>query len=252
MHTTAHAKPPSRQMTPLPSSTLSQITLAITAALMLACSSIAHARDYLIEVVVFENAANRELTAGGLYYPRIENSVRLGTDNAMAMGFLEVEQGLKLIEDASEIAGARRYQVLRHLAWRQPGLPDDEAVAIRVALGSSIPMYIPDNLRPYPEFFPGAADPTSERTEAINTYTINGTIKIRLGRFLHMDSRLVYTDQRTNQSFRLSKSRKMRSGELHYIDNPRFGLLTTITPLEDTAGTNTVDESANNELIAPE
>lgn len=241
-------------MTTLPPRTINcrRIPLALAAVLLLASSGLVHARDYLIEVVVFENAANRELTAGGLYYPRIQNSVRLGTDKAMAMGFLPMEQGLKLTEDAAEIAGARRYRVLRHLSWRQPGLPDDEAIAVRVALGNSVPMYIPDDLRPFPEFFPGSPSPTTEQTESINTYTVNGTIKVRLGRFLHMDSRLVFTDQQTNQSFRLSKSRKMRSGELHYIDNPRFGLLTTITPLEDTAGTATVEDPTNTGVVAPE
>ena len=77
---------------------------------------------------------------------------------------------------------------------------------------------------------------------------------MRLGRFLHMDARLVYTDPETLQSFKLAQSRKMRSGELHYIDNPRFGLLTRITPLEDKAlePSTSVDESTNDALVAPE
>ncbi len=48
-----------------------------------------------------------------------------------------------------------------------------------------------------------------------------------------MNTQLVFTDADTQQSFRLSQSRKMRSRELHYIDNPRFGILTRILPVEE-------------------
>ena len=210
-------------------------TSALLGLSLLMISSISQARDYLIEVVIFERLAGRDLNAGGLYLPRIENSLTIGTENAVAEGFLPVEQNLTLNEDAADIAASQRYRMLRHLSWRQPGLADSDAQAVRVSLGSIVPMYLPEDLRPYPEFFPAAIEPTQDKENLINSSIVNGTIKIRLGRFLHMDTRLVFTDQETEQSFRLSQSRKMRSGELHYIDNPRFGILTRITPLEDKA-----------------
>ncbi|MFK8080213.1 MAG: CsiV family protein [Granulosicoccus sp.] len=225
---------------------------ALAALILLTCTSLAQARDYLIEVVLFETVAGKNLTAGGLYYPRIENSVRLGSENATAQGFLPVELDLKLTENAASIAASSRYRLLRHLAWRQPGLDDRNAKAIRVALGATVPMFIPEDLSSYPEFFPGSLSSIPDRTQSINSTVVNGTIKIRLGRFLHMDTRLAFTDEQTSQSFRLSQSRKMRSGELHYIDNPRFGLLTQITPLDDTAGTAAVEEPTKEAIDAPE
>lgn len=226
---------------------------ATTAALLLLIgTSLVHARDYLIEVVIFETVAGQDLTAGGLFYPRIENSLRLGSENAIAQGFLPIEQNLKLTENAASIAASSRYRLLRHLAWRQPGLDASEALAVRVALGGAIPVFIPEDRRSYPEFFPGAANQTADRSQSINTNIVNGTIKVRLGRFLHMDTRLVFTDEQTGQSFRLAQSRKMRSGELHYIDNPRFGLLTQITPLDDKVGTASVEESTDEAEAAPE
>jgi len=219
---------------------------------MLLCTGFAQARDYLVEVVIFETVAGKNLTAGGLYYPRIENSLRLGTEAAVAQGFLPREQDLKLTENAAAIAASSRYRLLRHLAWRQPGLGDNEAKAVRVALGERVSMFIPEDLSTYPEFFPGAAGPIPGRTQSIDSSIVNGTIKVRLGRFLHMDTRLVFTDEQTGQSFRLAQSRKMRSGELHYIDNPRFGLLTQITPLDDTVGTASVEESTEEAITAPE
>lgn len=223
---------------------------------LLLCAGTAHAQndapDYLIEVVIFETLAGRDLAAGGLYYPRIENSIRLGSEAAVAQGFLPVEQGLKLGENAAAIAASRRYRLLRHLSWRQPGLSAEQAKAIRVGLGSSIPIFLSDELSPDDDFFPGSPNPTPNRARAITTNTVNGTITVRLGRFLHMDARLAFTDENTNETFRLAQSRKMRSGELHYIDNPRFGLLTQITPLDDKAGTATVEESTEEAVVAPE
>jgi len=225
---------------------------ALAGLILLSFTSLVNARDYLVEVVIFETIAGQQLTAGGLFYPRIEKSLRLGTEDAVAKGFLPLEQNLKLTENAASIAASSQYRLLRHLAWRQPGLDDSEARAVRIALGDTIPMFIPEELGAYPEFFPGSASATPERAQSINTNVIKGSIKVRLGRFLHMDARLTFTDEQTGQSFRLAQSRKMRSGELHYIDNPRFGLLTKITPLDDDSDTAAEEESTDNAQEAPE
>ncbi len=213
-----------------------RIPVALLALALLLGANITQAKDYLIEVVLFETVAGENLTAGGLFYPRIENSVRIGSESAVAQGFLPVEQNLKLTEKAASIAASSRYRLLRHLAWRQPGLDADNAVAVRVALGDPVPVYLANDSSSDAEFIRAAANPTLNISEAAETRTVFGTINVRLGRFLHMDTRLTYTDSTTNQSFRLAQSRKMRSSELHYIDNPRFGILTLITPLEDKAG----------------
>ncbi len=227
-------------------------SLAALALLTFASTSMAQNKDYLIEVVIFEALAGEDLSAGGLYFPRIENSLRLGSEEAVAQGFLPVEQNLQLTENAADIAGSSRYRLLRHLAWRQPGLGDDEAKAVRIALGGAVPLFLPEDLRAFPEFYPASANPTPDRSQSINTTVVNGSITVRLGRFLHMDARLAYTDELSGQTFRLAQSRKMRSGELHYIDNPRFGILTKITPLEDKAGVANVDDPTDGAIAAPE
>lgn len=194
---------------------------------------LAQARDYQVEVVLFETVAGRDLTAGGLYYPKIGRSIRLGTEDAVAAGFRPLEQNLSLSDNAASIAASRRYRLIRHLAWRQPGLDRKDAVAIRISLGSTTPVFLPEDISAFEEFIPASASPTPERQRKINTSTVNGSILVHLGRFLHMETKLVFTDEETGQSFRLSQSRKMRSRELHYIDNPRFGILTRILPIEE-------------------
>lgn len=194
---------------------------------------IAQARDYQIEVVLFENVDGRELTAGGLYFPKLGRSLRLGTEEAVAEGFVPLEQNLSLAQNAQSIAASRRYRLIRHLSWRQPGLAEDDAIPVRISLGETIPLYLPESISEYQNFIPASADASPTRDRKINTSTVNGSIKVHLGRFLHMDAQLVFTDVATQQSFRLSQSRKMRSRELHYIDNPRFGILARIIPIEE-------------------
>lgn len=205
------------------------------------------ARDYQIEVVLFEHVNGRDLTAGGLFYPRVGRSVRLGTEQAIAADFRPLEQNLSLADDAADIAASRRYRLIRHLAWRQPGLPRDDAIAVRISLGNTIPVYLSEQIEAEQTFIPASAFATPERTRQINTSTLNGSILVHLGRFLHMETRLVFTDENTGQSFRLAQSRKMRSRELHYIDNPRFGLLTRILPIEEDEETAPAQQAPNDD-----
>lgn len=193
----------------------------------------ARATDYIIEVVVFEHRVADDGSTGGLWFPKVGPSLRLGSDKAIEAGFTVVDTDLTLSANAQSMASSGRYRVLRHFAWQQAGLAAADAIAIRVNLGSAFDIYLPDDLSPYEEFIPGSGEPRPERQREARTTTVNGTIKVRLGRFLHMENLLVYTDGETGKSYRLSESRKMRSRELHYIDNPRFGLLTRIVPVEN-------------------
>ncbi len=121
-------------------------------------SGVAHARDYQIEVVLFENVEGRELTAGGLYYPKMGHGLRLGTEEAVAAGFVPLEQNLSLSDNAKSIAGSRRYRLIRHLAWRQPGLEEKDAIPIRISLGETLPLFLPESISDYEHFIPAAAN----------------------------------------------------------------------------------------------
>jgi len=207
------------------------VGLALCFSMLVSAQS--YATDYQIEVVIFETKSGRKLNAGGLYYPKSEKSLTLNTEAALSAGFAITENELTLSDNADSMASSGRYTVLRHFAWRQPGLDEDSAVPIKIALGPANTVYLPKDLSSYDNFIPASLNPSTSKTREATAFTVNGTIKVRLGRFLHMDAQLVFTDPETGQGFRLSQNRKMRSRELHYIDNPRFGILTRILPLED-------------------
>ena len=193
----------------------------------------ARATDYIVEIVLFETRDGGARGGGELWFPKVTSAMGLASEEAAAMGFRVVETETELDEQAAAIAASGRYRLLRHFAWRQPGLDESEAKAIRVNVGRTLDMYLPEDIGSYEQFIPASAAPRPDRTRQVRSSTVSGTLKVRLGRFLHLESLLVFTDEESGQSFRLSESRKMRSTELHYVDNPRFGLLARILPIPE-------------------
>ena len=70
--------------------------------------------------------------------------------------------------------------------------------------------------------------------------TVHGTVTVSLARYLQVEVDLLYSRPASGQAaasntaptrFRLVSQRRMRSGELHYIDHPLFGVLILLTPL---------------------
>ncbi len=117
-------------------------------------------------------------------------------------------------EDGALRRSKGRYRPLAHLAWRQPVLSRSRAK----------PLYI-----------------RSQKTLADGYPVLEGRIRVSVGRYLHLDldlllrERLRQADDTADfQAFRFVASRRMRSGETHYIDHPRIGALVRIekTPQE--------------------
>ena len=103
------------------------------------------------------------------------------------------------------------YRPLLHLAWRQPALDQEQARPVWIA-------------QPSP---PQAGEPKVE-----------GTARIMLRRFLHLQLDLVYLprgepepwamDAHQSGIFHLAQRRRVRPGEIHYFDHPRFGVLAVV------------------------
>jgi len=210
------------------------LALLALAATLNSAAALAQERNYLIEVLVFENLSESNKTStGGVYHPQLKSAIGLNSDKAASLGFALLNDAFALETAAEQIRNSRKYRLLKHFAWRQPGLDDNNARAIRINIGNTIPIYLPEDSSPYDSFIPASMQPMPTQTRKINTTTVSGTLKVRLGRFLHLDTNLVFTDAEKQKSYRLSQSRKMRSSEFHYIDNPRFGLLVKILPLDE-------------------
>lgn len=206
------------------------LLLSLLASTLGAATS-ASAIDYVVEVVLFEHRGLPVIGDDRYWVPVPRRSIGLGTPEAAAAGFVPVEGPLSLSDEVERMRTSG-YRVLRHFAWRQPGLDEANAVPIRLNLGERLALWTPPDGGDGGDFLPAGPSERDDRPLAVTTTTLAGTLRVRLGRFLHLEARLAYDDPATGTGYRLDESRKMRSRELHYLDNPRFGLLTRIVPVE--------------------
>ena len=216
-------------------------------------------------------------------------------DTANARDLVELEQGgkppikpvafrrlnsdeLKLNDDADRIDKASDLELLEHFGWRQPGLADDQAVAVKVSIPAKVMHESEDAATANNTVASGDTPQPAEPPR------LEGTLKLILSRYLHIDADLLYreplksdempgtsavTTPVTNDAtttplntaapvhqpdlfmlaehaganenqalyhvYRMQQSRRMRSGELHYLDHPVFGLVVKVTPYEPPA-----------------
>ena len=157
----------------------------------------AAAAQYDVEVIVFRNLAARD---DGEQWPS-EATITGGFDRS------PLQQGLENLPDSqfalNGIAGALQrsgaYQVLAHRLWRQGAYDRHSAV-------------------PY----------LLHTTQDSARYGLDGSLTLIRERYLHLAVDLALTS--AGSVYLLDETRRMRSGELHYFDNPRFGVIARVTP----------------------
>ena len=205
------------------------VTVITALALQLATmSAFAQAKWYTVEVTVFERTSESGL--GAEFWPENvdepRSSFALSPRGGSTVGVLTagasepsaiaaVPRGqLAYGGIVKRLRRSGRYRPLVHLGWRQPGLAKTEALPVRVAGSSS-------------------AAPDASR--------VRGTLRLYRSRYLHLEADLVYTRPNADvvsltTRFSLQESRRMRSGELHYLDHPLFGVLVRATPYQAPGG----------------
>jgi len=122
---------------------------------------------------------------------------------------------LKLGNEYRKLRAIAAYEPLVHMGWVQPGLPEEDSV--------------PFDLK------------------TVGVLNPRGTVRVHLIRYLHVTLDLTYQaadaarpqvgssdgldEIATAPQFRLTTTRRVSSGELHYFDHPAFGVLVRITPV---------------------
>lgn len=186
-------------------------------------------RWYDVEVIVFSQKSqqyhNSELWPVDYELPQTEVTKTLlpASNSSKPLAFSRLAQSsLQLTSEANRIKSAPDLGLLLHMGWRQPGLPEDKAVAVKIDKG-------PDQ-------------------------RLSGTLKLVLSRYLHINTDLIYREPLSGgaatafnstaedassfslepryQAYHMKQSRRMRSRELHYLDHPLFGMVILVTPYE--------------------
>ncbi len=166
------------------------------------------------------------------------------------------QQRLTAMENRLALSG--RFTPFLHLAWRQPAFSRQEAGgAVHIqweeeagaAAAGPVPT-VSDSLAAPPSALLAGAELFRSEAGRRNA-RLDGRITVSVDRYLHFKVDLLYdaaheeVDQgslfsifnafgreRPPHLFRMQQSRRLRSGELHYFDHPRFGMIALVTPYE--------------------
>ena len=215
---------------------LAMLALAISFTALLAIPTGASARSFVIEIIVFD-----DLSGEGLHTehwpadpgkPSLQDAVELmhareGGSEQAARAYRLVNRSVFALSDVwASLRRSARYRPFLHVGWRQPGLSH----------GAARPVHVSPHL--------GVRRTGGPEPEGGERPAVDGTVKVSLARYLHVDLDLVYSRPGNGENaapnavparFRLVSERRMRSGELHYIDHPLFGVLVLIEPLRATS-----------------
>lgn len=231
----------------------------------LCCIGIAAADTprYAVEVIVFENlggnVAGAELWSRTNQEPLPEADETLGLD-AELRGQVATRKppatvhqplddaALQLSDLRATLERSGRYKILTHHAWQQPGLDRDKAApfTVEIPLAAPQPERVENTPTPAPAQSPDNWYPMAPVVQAPEPH-LEGELKLVLSRYLHLEADLRYYTGELHQPmlaiedefadisvqpvvYRLKESRRMRSGELHYLDHPAFGLIARVTP----------------------
>lgn len=112
-----------------------------------------------------------------------------------------------------------QYRILHHAAWQQPASHPDEAYPVRLTNGKAF----------------SEASP--------NAPALDGSLRLSKEQFLQIDLNLLYHypaadsdpdgEPAESDGLLLQVSRKLRPGDLNYMDHPLLGVLAQVTPVEE-------------------
>jgi len=171
------------------------------------------------------------------------------------------DAALTLTELTKTLTNSNKYVPILNIAWRQPVASKEAAQTIYIhshqeqialattpGLTSINTLMAPPGLSDTPMLLV-AQNEAHMPPRDTSLKTLDGTIKIHLGRYLHLEADLLYRSQieplknntffmnldeieQPQTLFRMHQKRRLRSGELHYFDHPMFGMLVKIIPYE--------------------
>jgi hypothetical protein len=172
---------------------------------------------YDVELIVFQNLVEND---GGEVWPH-DYAAWSESDAPQSAGVPSsdvtwLSGPYRLAAHYEALRRSAQYRPLAHFAWRQPVFDRDRAAALQLPASGA---------------------------QAGGAY-VDGSVRVAVERYLHLylDLQLhgavrmplqqtgAALEEQPVPEFRLKENRRMRSKELHYFDNPRFGALALITP----------------------
>lgn len=170
----------------------------------------AHAETYRVDLIVFLDKAAAGETGRRPVLPNMSRAIDLSDTAALrSAGIVLLSDEQFGLGDAwSRLKNSKRYQPVIRLAWVQKDPPADKGASLHLQWGNPLSGGDGDGLTP-----------------------VDGTVTLLAGRYLHLDTYLLYTQALSEGgrvSFRLKENRLMRRDELHHLDSPKLGVLARV------------------------
>jgi hypothetical protein len=211
--------------------------LAIALFACLSWAGPGHAIDYDVEIIIFEHVRNTSVGRSDTMLLPVVQGARRIPQQAQPGEPIQPLPELRLTAEADKIRQSESHRLVYHGGWRQPDFDRESAPYMQIAFGEPVNMVVergdPDSV--FLQGFETAPLNSDGQLSQARSATIYGGIKVWVGRFLHFDTLLSYTPRGGTRSFAFQQDRRMRSRQLHYLDNPRLGIITKIFPVDQTA-----------------
>ncbi|MFP5357652.1 MAG: CsiV family protein [Gammaproteobacteria bacterium] len=176
-------------------------------------SASAQVQSYRVDAIVFLNKAASSELGRPVALPDLSRAIDPANVRALAAAGIRIlpESQFALETEWKRLSNSARHEPLLRLAWVQKQPPAERGPMIQVRLGQELSVVSPNG-------------------QLLQTAPVEGSLGLMLGRFLHLEADLVYTQPGDGGyiTYRLSERRRMRRDELHYLDSPRLGVLARV------------------------
>ncbi len=178
---------------------------------------------YKIEVIVFESLNlkgwTEEYWPEDTALPDTSNSTNLFSNNKKP---LWIRNSGKELSGKANILNKKGYRVLFHQAWTQAAYPNKNAPKVLIESSSQYGSNMLGTVRLYKTRF-AHVDFDLELERRIPSKIMDSFAE---------NQNLASNSLPSKWRFNLKESRKIRPGELHYLDHPLFGVIVKVNPID--------------------
>lgn len=236
-----------------------RLIFAFLIALSLTGNALAASQWYQIELFVFaqENPKTTERWDTSVTPSFAQDAVTLDSQhptlpsNASDANMTALDSGAWTLEEvtldhpaarmANRMRNNRQYRIMYEARWIQPVFSTVNALPVSIAGGESLPAPVIE--KPRQNSFgdkPGDAQqvehlPEDDVANAMQFMPeLQGTVLFSLQQYVHLSTNLWLASEAEGQRFfaHMNESRRLKNGELHYLDHPLFGVVVRVTRLK--------------------
>ncbi len=185
---------------------------------LMAIQTHAKAANYTIEVIVFENLAlkgwTEERWPDEIKLPNTQNSVSLSAPQKSRLHLKKRKTQLNNV--AAKVA--KNYRILFHKAWSQNAYSPKKTPSVLIENDHAGSTRLLGTVKLYKTRF----------AHVQFDLEIDRRIPSKVREAMAQNQQIDLSDLPSHWRFNLVESRKIKPGELHYIDHPLFGILVKI------------------------